>query len=337
MPRRPRIDAPGALHHVIAKGADGTAIFRNDKDYQLFCERLGVILEETETACYAWALLPNHFHLLLRTGAAPLSKVMRRLMTGHAISFNLRHGRQGHLFQNRYKSILCQEDVYFLELVRYIHLNPIRAGLVENMDRLDDYPFSGHAAIMGRIKQPWQQTGEVLSYFGKQKGRAQGRYRDFIAQGIERGRREDLTGGGLVRSHGGWGPVRELHDAGLRVVGDQRILGDGDFVEGMLAAAEEDFDRRHALKARGVTVDVVAARVAVLLGIPVKEVWQPGRYQRTVTARSLVCYVAVRKLGETMRSLAGRFGISTAAVSKSVVRGAKLVEDKGVSVDKLIS
>ncbi|WP_024336427.1 transposase [Desulfotignum balticum] len=337
MPRQPRIDAPGALHHVIAKGIDGTAIFRDEKDRKSFLKRLDVIFEETGTACYAWALLSNHFHLLLRTGAAPLSRVMRRLMTGHAVSFNLRHSRQGHLFQNRYKSILCQEDAYFLELVRYIHLNPLRAGLVNDMDRLDRYPFSGHAVVMGTATQSWQHVDEVLSCFGKQQGQARMRYRDFIAQGIEQGCRTDLTGGGLVRSHGGWTSVRDLHEAGLRATGDERILGDSDFVERMLTAAEDEFERRHTLKARGITVDTVAEKVAELLAMPVKEVWLPGRYKRTVEARSLVCYVAVREIRVTMRSLARRFGISTAAVSKAVARGRRILEEKEINIDKLIS
>lgn len=90
-------------------------------------ERLGGVLEETATPCYAWALIPNHFHLLIRTGSVPVADVMRRLLTGYAVSFNSRHRRCGHLFQNRYKSILCQEERYLLERVRYIHLNPIKS------------------------------------------------------------------------------------------------------------------------------------------------------------------------------------------------------------------
>jgi len=130
MPRKARIDAPGALHHVMVRGIDRRDIFSDQKDYTDFMDRLGDLLIETRTSCYAWALIPNHFHLLLRTGNSPISVLMKRLLTGYAINFNRRHNRYGHLFQNRYKSILCQEDSYLLELVRYIHLNPLRAGLV---------------------------------------------------------------------------------------------------------------------------------------------------------------------------------------------------------------
>ena len=136
MPRMARIDAPGALHHVIARGIERRKIFQDDKDRDDFLERLKTIITETHTPCYAWALLPNHVHLLLRTGMTPISGVMRRLLTGYAVSYNGRHRRRGHLFQNRYKSILCQEDPYLLELVRYIHLNPMRARLVDDVRSL---------------------------------------------------------------------------------------------------------------------------------------------------------------------------------------------------------
>ena len=127
MPRKSGIDTPGALQHVIARGINRQAIFSETVDYQDFVHRLGDILSTSTTSCYAWALLPNHFHLLLKPGDVSVSRVMQRLLTGYVVTYNRRHGRVGHLFQNRYKSILCQEEPYLLELVRYIHLNPLRA------------------------------------------------------------------------------------------------------------------------------------------------------------------------------------------------------------------
>ena len=144
MPRKARIDAPGALHHIITRGIERWRIFSDDQDRDNFVERLGEIVTETKTFCFAWALIPNHAHILLRTGQTSLSTVMRRLLTGYAVSYNRRHRRHGHLFQNRYKSILCQEDTYLLELVRYIHLNPLRAKLVQSLSDTDRYPYSGH-------------------------------------------------------------------------------------------------------------------------------------------------------------------------------------------------
>ncbi|MBW1864667.1 MAG: transposase, partial [Deltaproteobacteria bacterium] len=142
-----------------------------DIDRINFLDRLGKVISETKTKCFAWALIPNHFHLLLRTGNCPLSTVMRRLLTGHAINFNGRHHRIGHLFQNRYKSILCQEDTYLLELVRYLHLNPIRAKLVTDIQELDKYPFCGHAVIMLQIFKNWTNTlfADTPLSWGKRK------------------------------------------------------------------------------------------------------------------------------------------------------------------------
>jgi len=166
MPRQPRLDAPGLLQHVMARGIEGREIFQDDKDRESFLDRLAAILGETHTQCYAWSLIPNHFHLLLRTGPTPLSKVMRRLMTGYAVTFNRRHKRSGHLFQNRYKSIVCEEDPYLLELIRYIHLNPLRASLVKDLKELDKYPWTGHSTILGRRKNsliPEAFTGKSFS------------------------------------------------------------------------------------------------------------------------------------------------------------------------------
>jgi len=202
MPRRSRIDAAGALHDVMVRGIERGTLFRDDTDRNNFLERLGEILLDTKTLCYAWALIPNHFHLLLRTGPVPISTIMRRLLTGYALWFNRTHCRHGHLFQNRFKSILCQEDIYLLELVRYIHLNLIRARLVKDMDELDRYPYCGHSVIMGKVNNSWQDTEEVLGMFGEKVGAARRAYRAFVEKGIAEGRRQDLTGGGLLRSAG---------------------------------------------------------------------------------------------------------------------------------------
>jgi putative transposase len=137
MPRKARIDAPGALHHIIVRGTERRRIFSDDQDRDNFIERLDDIVTETQSFCFAWALIPNHAHILLRTGRTPLATVMRRLLTGYAVSYNRRHRRHGHLFQNRYKSILCQEDIYLLELVCYIHLNPLHAKIVKTLIESD--------------------------------------------------------------------------------------------------------------------------------------------------------------------------------------------------------
>ena len=338
MPRKARIDAPGALHHVIARGIERRLIFQNDDDRERFLDRLGEILQHTNTACYAWALIPNHFHLLLRTGDASISTVMRRLLTGHALWYNKKHGRHGHLFQNRYKSILSQKDAYFLELVRYIHLNPLRAGLVVDLKQLKRYPYCGHSVLMGTWKKPWQDTSAVLGMFGDKLGASRRAYRNFVEKGMAMGKRPDLTGGGLIRSAGGWEAVKDMKKEKLFQRSDERILGDGDFVESVLASAEEAMERRYALQSRGYDLEKVGTRVAEVLEIPQEDVWGRGRYRHIVEARSLLCYWAVRELGLPMSTLSRRLAISIPAVSKSVLRGEDLAREKGFAlVDKLTS
>jgi putative transposase len=192
----------------MCRGIERRKIFETDADREHFLERLGEILRETQTTCYAWALIPNHFHLLLRSGTVPISTVMRRLLTGYALWFNRAHRRHGHLFQNRFKSILCQEDAYLLEPVRYIHQNPIRAGLMQGVDDLTQYSFSGHSVLMARIERSWQDTDRVLSLFSKQEGAARRLYKKFVEKGIAQGKRDDLSGGGLIRSVGGWEAIK---------------------------------------------------------------------------------------------------------------------------------
>lgn len=161
MPRLARLDAPGVLHHVMGRGIERGKIFLNNKDRNDFITRLATLAEQGAMDIYAWALIPNHFHLLCKTKKRPLSSSMRRLLTGYVVNFNRRHKRHGHLFQNRYKLIICQEDRYLKELVRYIHLNPLRAKVVSSLSALATYSYCGHSVLMGNAKREWQDTGCV--------------------------------------------------------------------------------------------------------------------------------------------------------------------------------
>ncbi len=142
MARRARLDAEGTLHHVIIRGIEKKVIFADDIDREGFIKRMGQLALETGTKIFAFSLMSNHAHVLLRSGPLGLPQYMRGLLTGYAQSYNRRHKRRGYLFQNRYKSIICDEEVYFQELVRYIHLNPLRAGLVRKLKELDGYRWS---------------------------------------------------------------------------------------------------------------------------------------------------------------------------------------------------
>jgi len=240
MPRQARLDAPGTLHHIIIRGIERRKIVDDRQDRDRFVTRLGALAMETNTSIYAWSLMDNHAHMLVRSGPEGISKLMRRFLTGYAMTYNQRHKRHGHLFQNRYKSIVCEEDTYFAELVRYIHLNPLRAGVVTTVSELDRYAYSGHIVIMGNRAHQWQERDYVLNWFGNKEKEALKSYRTFVMAGIDEGKRPDLVGGGLIRSLGGWSEVLSMRRRTDRQLTDERILGSGEFVQSILNEATED-------------------------------------------------------------------------------------------------
>jgi len=326
MPRKARIDAPGALHHIIIRGIERKDIFRGDQDRESFVARLGRVLLDTSTPCFAWVLLSNHAHFLLRTGVVPIATVMRRLLTGYAQEFNRRYRRHGQLFQNRYKSILCDEEPYLLELVRYIHLNPIRAKLVADYKALSKYVYCGHGVILERQKRSWQDIEYVLGLFDEDKGMARRRYRQFVRKGIEQGKRPDLIGGGLVRSQGGWAAVKALRKVGSYQKGDERILGGSTFVEQVLSQANEQMEQKYRLAAEGFDLDWAVERVAELMDMSPEDVMDSGKGRRCVQARGILCYWATDQLGISQSRLAGILNLSQPAISQAVNRGKRLAK-----------
>ncbi len=334
MPRKARIDAPGAVHSITLQGMEGLDIFHDGMDCDDFCERTGEILMENDTRCFAWALMPNHAHLLLKTGASPMPMVMRRLLTGYAITYNKRHCRHGPVFLSRYRSVLCEETPYLLELVRYIHLNPLRAGVVADLRRLETYAYAGHSALMGNTQYSWQDVETVLKRFGKSCDVARKAYQEFVAQGAKRGRRPELSGGGLVRNLGGWKTVKQALRSGNRSPGDERILGRPEFVRNVLKAAQEGLHPEEELSMSGIDLHLLAVRAAGAFGLPPEAIYTPGKYRKNVRARSVFCYWAVRKLGFAATDLARRLGLTQPAVSISVQRGEALVREMGLSVPR---
>ena len=313
MPRGARIDLPGLLQHVIVRGIEKRPIFMDERDRASFRSRLCQLLSETGMQCYAWALLPNHFHLLLRPRWTRLGTFMARLLTGYAVTFNLRHKRSGRLYQNRYKSIVCEDEPYFLELVRYIHLNPLRAGLVEGMEDLAGYPWSGHAVIMGRLPMPQQGVDEVLIRFGRTPEEARVRYEEFVAAGVSQGRRDDLVGGGLRRRWAlqGRSNVRESYD--------ERVLGSGAFVE-ELWSQDDLRDRLHP----PVGLAELIERVAAVFGVLPERLASRSRDPAVSQARAVVCYAAVHELGISGSEVGRALGMGQSGVSRAAARGREL-------------
>ncbi len=320
MPRQARLDAPGTLHHVILRGIEKRRIVDDDGDRQNFVKRLGDLAEETETRIYTWALMTNHAHLLLRSGPSGLPKFMRRFLTGYAVTYNLRHHRHGHLFQNRYHSIVCDEEVYFQELVRYIHLNPLRAHLVGNLSELERYPWCGHGVLMGRFKNDWQDRGYVLSWFGRREGEARRAYRKYMKEGVAQGRRPELVGGGVVRSYGGWSAVLSLRRSRERISGDQRVLGTGDFVERVLCESGEPLRYKPTPLERSKRIEAILKEECQKGEIELEELRMGGRRGGIPRVRSEIAQRLVRELGMSLAEAARLLGVSTSAISKILGR-----------------
>ncbi len=162
MPRRCRMDQTDSVHHVMARTVEGRPLFADDSDRAAFVSRLSDACSGSSTAVIAWALMDNHLHLLVRCGDRPLSQFMQIVLGGYARYFNDRHRRKGHLFQGRFKSILVNDSLYLLTAVRYIHLNPVAAGIVADLDELDVYPWTGHRALIGGCRIEGQDTNMVF-------------------------------------------------------------------------------------------------------------------------------------------------------------------------------
>ena len=277
---------------------------------------------------------------------------MRRLMTGYAVTFNKRHKRSGHLFQNRYKSVVCEEDAYLLELIRYIHLNPLRASLVESLQELDKYPWASHATILGRRKNPLipdppkglaapgampsavdrplaeKTIEDVLLRFDETKSAAIKRYREFMEKGIKQGTREELQGGGLVRSAGGETAGLLGRKAEEREKGDARILGSGDFVENVLTKSDKIEGYKFV---RTVSLPELVDKVSTYLVADKNEVLCGSRKEKNWKARALISFVASRNMGYKFNDIAEILGIHPVTAGRCAEKGKKLIDnDRGI-------
>jgi hypothetical protein len=259
---------------------------------------------------------------------------MRRLLTGYAVKFNRRHRRIGHVFQNRYKSILVEEEPYLLELVRYIHLNPIRVGLVKDLQALDRYPWTGHSALLGRVPRSWQAVTEVLGQYSKRLHAARRAYRNFVRDGLWRGRRPELQGGGLRRSAGGWQGVAALLRGRERWTADERILGGPDFVERMLQEAVPPSPGRE-IPAKAV-FPVLIERVVRAHGLTIAEVCGGSRRKDVVAARAAISVLGVRELGLPLVTVARTLGVSLQTVLAGVERGSQVLESRHLRPEALL-
>jgi len=300
----------------MVRGIERGNIVHDDKDREDFVFRMARLAKATGTEIYAWALMSNHVHILLKSGESGLSMFMRKLLTGYAIQFNRKYKRSGHLFQNRYKSIVCDEEAYFMKLVSYIHLNPLRAGLVCSMDALASYPWSGHAVIMGKVHNDWQACGYVLDSFGTERRRSKKAYEQYVQEQRSLGQQPALVGGGLVRSKGGWSAVMSSRTREEKQFFDERILGSGDFVKEVLDQADATVREQIPVRDREAVIDELIGRRCEEAGITIKALQAGSKTKICSAIRKELAVTFVRQYGLTYADSARKLGISTSAISQ---------------------
>jgi putative transposase len=292
----------------MGRGIEKTKIFREDRDRDDFVSCLPGLGEEGFFLIYAWALMENHFHLLVRTGRRSLSQNMCKLLTGYVINFKRRNKGKGYLFQNRYKSIVCEEDPYLLELTRYIHLNPVRAG--EGPAGAGKISLDGSFGLDGLCAPGMAGYGDDMVLFRAEAEAGDSGLRGVCAGRISpRGGRPELAGGGLLRSIGGWGEVKSLRRRGVEAAGDQRVPWGSEFVERVLAEAGDV-----EVGVRRGWLEELVKKVAVREGASEMALRRGRRGRRVTKARRTVCRTAIERLGYSGTEAARALGVATSAV-----------------------
>jgi len=305
MPRKPRIEIGGGLYHVITRGNNRRKIFRTQDDFLRFNNILAVQKSKLPFYLYAYCLMPNHVHLLIEMQDDPISRIMQRVLTAYSQYHNRKYKKTGHLFQGRYKSILCQSSRYLGELVRYIHLNPVRARMVK---RPQDYEYSGHRAYIGIDKSGLVDAEPVLRHFGGTKKRAVEVYERFVKAGLG-----EPSQDGYYRATEG------------------RLLGGDEFLEEMRHRIGDHRTARPNLERTSVEDLLSAAEMTS--GLTRQELCGKSKNRRTVSVRESVIVVG-RERGLSNRELAEGLGIDSSAVTKRV-DAARLRQVESVEVKRL--
>jgi REP element-mobilizing transposase RayT len=263
--------------------------------------------------CYAWALMPNHYHLVLRCSEKPLKKMMRALNSNYAKKFNKKHGRHGYVFQGRYKSIITQDQNYLKELIRSVHLNPLRADICKSLSELERYQWCGHGASMGRLSNSFQATQSVFKSFGTSPSESRRAYREFLRKGIDTCDEQWLVTM-VGRSNAGI----EKRDRP-----ECWVIGDRDFVVSVMKKNQQRLALSRKV-AEQWNIGKVLSTVCAENQLPTSEVLKRHRGGRAMLARKKFIYIACRILGFPVASVASFPGVSSPSVSWAINKGEQI-------------
>jgi REP element-mobilizing transposase RayT len=293
MARPLRVEYPGAYYHVINRGNAGEEIFKNARDREKFLEYLATAVARFSVVVHTYCLMSNHFHLLLQTQEANLSKAIQWLNVSYATYFNKKRQRSGHLFQGRFKAILIDADQYLEQLSRYIHLNPVQAKIVATPV---EYPWSSYPAFVGKTKNPeWLTTGEILGHFGKRRNTAIKKYKSFV---------EEINIAALADPH--------AETFGGFILGDTPFIK---WVQNTFLASQENSQEIPELKK--LTPRVPPARILQAVCVECKcekeKVVKKGKHRSH--ERAMAIYLTRDLSGLSGKELGSFFGVSGAAIT----------------------
>jgi REP element-mobilizing transposase RayT len=294
VPRGARLDGPGIIHHIMTRGIERRRLFRAPNDYEDLLRRLDAVLPESGVVCFAWALMPNHIHLVVQRMATPVSRVMARVATGYAVSFNNRYRRVGHLFQNRFRSRVVRSTEDLLQLIRYVHMNPLRAGLVRHLRGLEVFPWCGHGALAGRVSpRRFHSANRTLALFGE-------------------------TGPGALRQ------LREWMRAGMTSEHNDPVDNDWTTSGQTLSSPTASAETVPTVAVSRADLERLATDVAHRFGVPPTSVFSPSKRRPVVEARALLCWSASTMLGMSGQQLSAALGIAKSTVSVAIARGRQI-------------
>jgi putative transposase len=312
-----RLDEQGSFHHVFSRAVDGRAIFADPPDRMDFEDRIARQVATGAFHVHACAVMSNHFHILLERMEIPLSKSIHRILTGFAVEHNLRHERKGHVFQSRFRSIRVEDGNYLYELIRYIHLNPLRAGIVSDLETLTEYEGSSHAHIMGRRQMNWICTELLENLFGEiGPGSWRRNYLEFLASESSCSLKELRLGSHLLDRMG----IRATRDTDVKWRPSQaRILGSMEYARKIYddRAGNRGFHVR-SREAEHQQMNALTVAVSACTGVPVGSLRKSGRSGRLCRARRVLIRLLVEEISVSRSDVARYLGISVTAVTKSL-------------------
>jgi putative transposase len=286
MPRMNRIQSPGSFFHIMARGIDGRNLFYDEEDHYEFLNRFRKYLIKSGFRCFSWNLMDNHYHLVIQTNENRLDSLFGPLNGGYALWYNKKYKRHGYLFQYRFKSVLCQDSHHLSDLIRYIHLNPLRANIIQSYDQLTDWKWSSHNLLIGApnaIGADFVDKEAVLGRFNQHVGDALNSYNQYMQDGIDN---SNMSTSGQL-------PKTEQTELAGAHKGRVAVIGDPEFVRKAMENHSIGLYRLHRKDDYHYVLKRIASEACNIFKLTLEDLRRRGRRNARSWARAYFCYKAL--------------------------------------------